>query len=69
MLPLALRVCVKKLPLTIWPCVLICANANRLAFGTKVAFKALLTVCTAATYIYYLAYCPDGTIPYVGFVP
>ena len=46
-----------------------CVNANLLTFGPKVAFKALLTVCTAVTCIYYLVLCPDGTITDVGFVP
>ena len=44
-------VCVMKLPLTLWSCVLLCVNVNLWTFGSKFAFKALLTVCTAATYI------------------
>ena len=46
-----------------------CVNENILTYGLKVAFKALLSVGTTVTYIYYLALCPDGTIPNVGFVP
>ena len=57
-----------KSPLTLLPCVLMCVNANILTFGPKVAFKALLTVCTAVTYIFVLTLCPDGTITDVGFV-
>ena len=62
-------VCVMKLPLTLWPCVLMCVNANLLTFGPKVAFTALLTLCTDVTYIYYLTLYPDGTITDAGFVP
>ena len=54
-----------KSPLTLWPCVLMCVNANLLTFGPKLAFKALLTVCTALTYFFF-ALCPDGTITDVG---
>ena len=43
-----------------------CVNANLLTFSPKLAFKALLTVCTALTYIYFFALCPDGTITDVG---
>ena len=56
--PLLIGVCVMKLPLTLWTCVLMCVNANLLTFGTKVAFKALLIVCIAATYIHYVGFVP-----------
>ena len=45
-----------------------CVNGNLLTFVPKVAFQALLTVCTAVTYLFVLVLCPYGTITDVGFV-